>query len=164
MYFRPWLVQAPVYSGANIGCSYNVLYFPPNVHGGSIFIYYTDYDDDLITVRKELMPAIRKWKDISLALGLPPSKLANIERESKDACDCLTQCLTLWLKREYKTEKFGKPSWTLLARAVCDRAGGNDPALAEEITSRHGGISWVYLCYQHFCTSHKCSAYALQEY
>ena len=92
------------------------------------------------------MPAIRKWKDISLALGLPPSKLAKIERESEDPCDCLTQCLTLWLKREYKTEKFGKPSWMLLARAVGDPAGGNDPALAEEITNRHGGICMSVFC------------------
>ena len=111
------------------------------MHVESIFICYTDYDDDLITVKRELMPVKRKWKDISLALGLPPSKLAKIERESEDPCDCLNQCLSLWLKREYKTEKFGKPSWLLLARAVCDPAEGNDPALAEEITSRHGGIS-----------------------
>ena len=48
--------------------------------------------------------------------------------------------LTLWLNRNYNTERFGEPSWELLASAVGHRAGGNNPALAMEITKTHRGI------------------------
>ena len=84
---------------------------------------------------------IPRWKDIGLALlRLDPSKLDVIEMENKKLEECLTKVLTLWLKKTYNTEKFGEPSWKLLADAVSDPAGGNNPALALKITKKHGGI------------------------
>ena len=83
---------------------------------------------------------IARWKHIGLALRLDPSKLDVIEKENKELEDCLTKVLTLWLKKTYNTERFGEPSWKLLADAVRDPAGGNNPALALKITKKHGGI------------------------
>ena len=85
--------------------------------------------DDLFDV---MSPVIARWKHIGLALRLDPSKLDEIEKENKELC--LTKVLTLWLKRTYNTERFGKPSWKLLADAVHHHAGGNNPALALKIT------------------------------
>ena len=89
----------------------------------------------------ELLPLTARWKQIGLALRLDPSELKRIEREKRDSAeDCLTEALTLWLNKAYNTERFGEPSWELLARAVAHPAGGNNPALAEEIAKKYGGI------------------------
>ena len=81
-----------------------------------------------------------RWKHIGLALRLDPSELKNIEKDNRDSVeDCLTEVLTLWLNKAYNTERFGEPSWELLARAVAHPAGGNNPALAEEIARKDGG-------------------------
>ena len=92
--------------------------------------------DDLIDVKSELLPVVARWKDIGLALRLDPSQLDEIESNNRNASDCLTKVLTLWLKKAYNTERFGEPSWELLARAVVNPAGGNNPALAEEIAKK----------------------------
>ena len=95
--------------------------------------------DDLFDVKSVLLPVVARWKHIGLVLGLDPSELKRIERENRSTSDCLTRILTLWLKKAYNTERFGEPSWDLLARAVADPAGGNNPALAEEIANKYGG-------------------------
>ena len=88
----------------------------------------------------ELSPVIARWKHIGLALRLYPYKLDEIEMENKELEECLTKVLTLWLYKTYNTERFGEPSWKLLADAVHHHAGGNNPALALKITRKHGGI------------------------
>ena len=83
-----------------------------------------------------------RWKSIGLALRLNSGQLKKIEKDNRDSVeDCLTEVLTLWLNKAYNTERFGEPSWELLARAVAHPAGGNNPALAEEITKKYGGIT-----------------------
>ena len=87
----------------------------------------------MFDVKVALGPATARWKDIGLALRLNPTNLNTIEAERKKLQDCLTEMLTLWLKKNYNTERFGEPSWELLARAVAHPAGGDNPALAEDI-------------------------------
>ena len=82
-------------------------------------------------MKKELVSVVARWKDIGLALRLDLSELDEIESDNTQSSDCLTRVLTLWLKKAYNTERFGEPSWELLARAVVDPAGGNNPTLAE---------------------------------
>ena len=89
-------------------------------------------------MKSELAPVTARWKYIGLALRLDPSELKKIERENRDSLeDCLTEVLILWLNGNYNTERFGDPSWELLARAVADPAGGNNCALAEEIGNKY---------------------------
>ena len=77
-----------------------------------------------------------RWKNLGLALRLEPDKLDVIEGENKRMEDCLTQVLSLWLKKMYDYKRLGDPSWQLLARAVGDPVGGNNPALAEKIAKK----------------------------
>ena len=93
--------------------------------------------DDLFDVISELQPVTGRWKNIGLALRLDPNQLKKIEIENTNLDDCLTEVLTLWLKGNYNTERFGEPSWELLIPAVRHSAGGNDCALAEKIAHRH---------------------------
>ena len=93
--------------------------------------------DDLYDVKTKVLPVAKRWKHIGLALRLDPNKLDELERDKGNCEDCLTEVLILWLKRNYNTERFGEPSWEMLARAVGHRSGGNNPALAREI---HGGM------------------------
>ena len=44
---------------------------------------------------------------------------------------------TEWLKRNYKVEKFGEPTWQRLVEAVGNQAGGANMALAKKIARRH---------------------------
>ena len=87
-------------------------------------------------MKKELISATARWKHIGLALRLNPSQLKKIEKENRDLEDCVTEMATLWLQKSYNTERFGEPSWELLAAAVADPAGGNNPALGEEIAKK----------------------------
>ena len=93
--------------------------------------------EDLRDVRSALGPVIAKWKHIGLTLRLDTGQLDAIERDKVNCEDCLTEVLTQWLKGNYNTERFGEPSWEMLARAVGHRSGGNDPTLAREIKRRH---------------------------
>ena len=86
-----------------------------------------------------LQPVISRWKYVGLALRLDHDQLKKIEKENKDLEDCLNEMVTLWLKKNYITERFGEPSWKLLVEAVGDPAGGNDQALAEQIDAKYGG-------------------------
>ena len=96
--------------------------------------------DDLFDVKSELIPVTTRWKHIGLALRLDPAQLSRIESDHGTVDDCLTEVIHLWLKKAYNTERFGEPSWMLLASAVSHPAGGNDRALAEKITEKYGGI------------------------
>ena len=96
--------------------------------------------NDLFEVKREIQPVTKRWRNIGLALRLDHDQLNTIETQySRDLDDCLTEMLSLWLKRNYNTVKYGEPSWDKLALAVGDRAGGNDRALAEKLTKTQQG-------------------------
>ena len=94
---------------------------------------------DLLEVVSELDEQVTaRWNHIGRALGIGHNQLKKIEKENKDDLDdCLSEALSLWLNKSYKTEKFGEPSWKLLAKAVRRPAGGNNSAVAEGIRQRH---------------------------
>ena len=46
-----------------------------------------------------------------------------------------------------QVERFGKPTWRKLVKAVEEHAGGNNRALAEKIACNHPG-QWPQQCYQ----------------
>ena len=82
-----------------------------------------------------------KWKNIGLALRLTLDSLNTIGTK-ENVTDPLLEVLNQWLKKSYNVKLFGDPSWKLLVKAVSDRAGGNDRALAEKIAKKHQGITW----------------------
>ena len=80
-----------------------------------------------------------KWNKVGLALRLDPSVLSRIRKNFSDVEDCLLEVLTQWLQKAYNTTRFGDPSWKLLVEAVAHPAGGNNPALAQQIALKYNG-------------------------
>ena len=87
----------------------------------------------MIDVKVKVLPVAARWRDIGLVLGISDSKLETIEANKSDVRDRLTDMLRLWLKRAYNVEKYGEPSWQSLREAVRSPAGGDSPALADDI-------------------------------
>ena len=117
--------------------------------------------EDLFDVMAELTPVTARWKQVGLALRLNPARLDVIQKENRELDICVSEALTLWLNKCYNTEKYGDPSWKLLAKAVGHPTGGNNRALAINITEKHAGIYVIYaplrfhfLFYYHQCTLH----------
>ena len=57
--------------------------------------------------------------------------------KESEAEQALEDVLLLWLNQKYNTQKFGQPTWRLLAEAVYKETGGNNPELAKRIASKH---------------------------
>lgn len=94
---------------------------------------------------KEVVEAVIKLKSKYYAFGRSLGLHAHdLEAISKDnLCDseqALNNVLLLWLRKKYNVQRFGAPSWKRLVNAVSDPAGGENPSLAKDITSRHPGI------------------------
>ena len=51
--------------------------------------------------------------------------------------NCIVWLLSALLPLHMQVGKFGKPTWRRLVEAVEDKVGGNNPALAENITREH---------------------------
>ena len=91
-----------------------------------------------------------RWESLGLALRLRHAEITMIEKNRANVQGCLKDVLTKWLQKAYNITRFGDPSWNLLLEAVAHSAGGNDPALAEQIADRlkHRGkdvkISYIY--------------------
>ncbi len=81
-------------------------------------------DDDLTDVLEALDPVTDKWKIVGVILGVPVSKLNQIESDrARVDKECLIEMLTDWLNCNYNTEKHGEPSWRVLAKAVSSVSG-----------------------------------------
>ena len=103
-------------------------------------VMHSDADiDDLYDVKSQLIPVAGEWRNIGLALKLKDTQLCVIQRDNPDVTSCLTDMLRQWLNKTYDVNKFRQPSWQILAEAVRCPAGGNNPALAARIHTKHGG-------------------------
>ena len=94
--------------------------------------------DELYDVLKALEDCKASWEDIGTALHIKVGKLEEIkEAHHSDPKKCLKATMTEWLKKNYKTERFGDPSWRLLVKAV----GDFNKSVAERIARDHPGKS-----------------------
>ena len=93
--------------------------------------------DDLYDVITELEDVAGKWRGIGLALRLHNPDLRKIATEQKDVIDFLRDMLELWLNKSYDVIKYGEPSWQMLENAVRARAGGSNPAVADQIHRKY---------------------------
>ena len=93
--------------------------------------------DDLFDITTELEDVAINWRDIGLALRLHDPDLATLEKGSKSVYSCLKDMLRLWLNQNYDVIKYGEPSWQMLENAVRARAGGNNPAVADQIHRKY---------------------------
>ena len=59
-----------------------------------------------------------QWDDLGLQLGIVRLKLDEIRANNpRNVKNCLKDCLTLWLQRDYNTEEYDKPTMESLAGA-----------------------------------------------
>ena len=89
--------------------------------------------DNLFAVTTALEDVATKWRSIGLALGLRDADLGALLTEGKSVYECLTDMLRLWLNQSHDVIK----SWQMLEKAVRARAGGNNPALADQIHRKY---------------------------
>ena len=60
-----------------------------------------------------------QWDDLGLQLGIVRVKLNEIRANNpRNVKNCLKDCLTLWLQRDYNTEEYDKPTMESLAGAL----------------------------------------------
>ena len=95
---------------------------------------------DRFDILDELDNVSHKWQSLGEALRLHPSVLDRIECDQLDSESRLRKVMTEWLNQAYETDRFGLPSWKLLVDAVAHRRGGNNPALARQIATKHNGM------------------------
>ena len=91
-----------------------------------------------------------RWEQLSAFLGLPSSLIDMIRASHPgDLSCCWNEALNHWIKQNYNTEKFGKPSWRTLLGAVVhvdrrlfeklasEHKRQHDPIVAFPLTSKH---------------------------
>ena len=96
----------------------------------------------------ELSQIATNWKSIGAALQLKLDVLQNIDTKcSGNPRACLSGMVQEWLKRNYKVEKHGEPTWQRLVEVVLHAPGGANLGLARDIARRHkaGGLLSGYV-------------------
>lgn len=76
-----------------------------------------------------------KWLEIGLFLGISFGELQKLKPIADD--DKVHGLVGIWTRWNYNTDKFGKPSWKNLVRAIGARAGGNARRAANKIADQH---------------------------
>ena len=95
-------------------------------------------EDDLSDIMHEIISVKARFYAVGRALGLSLGELNAIRQaNAQDVEQGLNDVLVQWLHQKYNIEKFGLPTWKRLIDAVDNPAGGNNPALAQHIASRH---------------------------
>ena len=111
-------------------------------------------EDDSQDVYRAVLDLAGTWRDMCCALGLRPAVADTI---SVTYCGnperYLREVIIRWLRKAYNVDRHGPPTWRALVKAVSDKAGGNNPALAEGIAKEHQGIVMsrqLVACPHHF--------------
>ena len=98
-------------------------------------------EDDTQEVYRAVLDLAGMWRDMCFALGLRPAVVDTIAATyPQNPKQCLREVIIRWLRKAYDVSKHGPPTWRTLVKAVSDKAGGDNPALAEEIAKNHKGI------------------------
>ena len=99
---------------------------------------YISDENDLSDVSQEVLSINYSYYQLGIALGLPLGELDSIRAASfynTDQAFCAV--LLVWLRQLYDVYRHGPPTWRRLVEAVDSPSGGNNPALALNIASRH---------------------------
>ena len=76
-------------------------------------------EDDWNVVFEECSPLASKWQQLSAYLGLKLSIINRIKSDfPSDSLGCLSEALKEWIMMNYDTQRYGKPSWKTLLKAI----------------------------------------------
>lgn len=82
------------------------------------------------------------WRNVASNIGLSEENVESISQQHPtDDLKCLSEVIKMWLRKDYDWEKYGCPSWKMLARAVIHM---ND--IASEIAHQHKGNCVIVAC------------------
>ena len=74
------------------------------------------------------------WEKVSGYLGLSFELIETIKRDNpKDSSGCWNEAMKQWIKQNYNTDVFGRPSWRSLLKAVAEV----DKLLFERLAAKH---------------------------
>ena len=78
------------------------------------------------------------WEKVSGYLGLSFELIETIKRDNpRDSAGCWNEALKEWIKQNYDTKSFGRPSWRSLLKAVAEV----DNLLFERLAAKHSQSS-----------------------
>ena len=81
------------------------------------------------------------YYDLGQALKVRGGELKIIKNNHQgDLKTALQEVIIQWLKQNYNVPKFGEPTWRMLVKAVAQRSGGGDGALARRIAKNHPAV------------------------
>ena len=101
------------------------------------FSSFNSDEDDWNTVLRECSSLSAKWEHLSGYLGLSISLIDSIKGNFPADVDCCwSESLKHWIRQNYKTEKFGLPSWRTLLKAVARV----DKCLFKKLADTHQGM------------------------
>ena len=83
------------------------------------------------------------WEKVSAYLGLSFELIETIKRDNpRDSAGCWNEALKEWIKQNYNTKLFGRPSWRSLLRAVAEV----DKRQFQKLAAEHQGEKLKLLC------------------
>ena len=87
--------------------------------------------NEVITECKEL---VSQWDQLSIYLGLSSRVIEKIGKNNKsETFNCMCEAVKEWIKQNYLTKKYGKPSWRTLLNAVAML----DMLLCKKLAAKH---------------------------
>ena len=93
-------------------------------------------EDDWNIVIKECSSLAAKWEHLSGYLGLSIRTIDTIKGNSpNDKAGCWNEALKQWILQNYRTAKFGYPSWRTLLEAIARI----DKLLFKKLADKHRG-------------------------
>ena len=76
-------------------------------------------EDDWNVVFAECSSLASKWQQLSAYLGLKLSIIDRIKSDfPKDCLGCWSEALKEWIKMNYNIQRYSKPSWKTLLKAI----------------------------------------------
>ena len=103
-----------------------------------IDVLYHAVMDDSFNIIKELSQVVVNFLQLGDALRIKRNALEIVESLYKDdPNEGLREVIQLWLKWCYGIERYGPPTWRMLAEAVAHPCGGANCAVAKRIAKEH---------------------------
>ena len=110
----------------------------------STFIYYVLIDQliDVLDLLKRCGFPQTRWHELGLRLGLHKDTLDAIKRDNNTTDDCLTECISQWLRRADNVDSRGGATFDSLSDALKSM---NENAAADKLDQESKLISLIVL-------------------
>jgi hypothetical protein len=94
-------------------------------------------EDDWNDVVRECSSLAAKWEQLGALLGLRIGTIDAIkENLPNNAAGCWNEALKQWIKQNYRTARYGYPSWRMLLEAIATV----DKLLFKKLADKHQGM------------------------